>query len=96
MANNWYAGIVDEYQPQIVALAAYQPEFQTVVIQDAEKREIARLADGGDRVEVELDAISPFLISTVVSTRNPSFFSDPGWDTGSTISAFLGGAEAQT
>ncbi|MBK8139144.1 MAG: transglycosylase domain-containing protein [Chloroflexi bacterium] len=96
MANNWYAGIVDEYQPQIVALAAYQPEFQTVVIQDAEKREIARLADGGDRVEVELDAISPFLIHAVVSTRNPSFFSDPGWDTGSTISAFLGGAEAPT
>lgn len=96
VANNWYAGIVDEYEPQIVALASYQPEFQTVVIQDAEKREIARLADGGDRVEVNLDAISPFLIHAVISTRNPSFYSDPGWDTGSTINAFLGGAAAPT
>ena len=63
--------------------------FQTVVIQDAERREIARIADGGDRVEVELSEISPYLIHAVISTRNPTFFDDPGWDTGTTISTWV-------
>lgn len=89
IANNWYSGIVDRYEPQIAALAAYRPEFQTVVIQDAERREIARIADGGDRVEVNLSEISPFLIHAVISTRNSTFYNDPGWDTGTTISTWI-------
>lgn len=94
VANNWYAGIVDRYESQINGLASYQPEFQTLVIQDANGREIARLADGGDRVEIPLSDISPYLLHAVISTRNPTFYSDPGWDTGQTIQAWLGGATA--
>lgn len=88
-ANSWYDAIVQRYDGQISALADYEPAFQTVVIQDASGREIARLADAGDRTEVRLDQISPNFIHAVVSTRNPTFFSDPGWDTGTTISAWF-------
>lgn len=88
-ANAWYDGIVSEYDAQIDALANYEPAFQTVVIQDSSGREIARLADAGDRTEVDLNEISANLIHAVISTRNPTFFSDPGWDTGSTISAYI-------
>lgn len=88
-ATAWYDGIVAQYDAQLDALANYEPEFQTVVIQDSAGREIARLADAGDRTEVPLDTISQYLIHAVVSTRNPTFFGDPGWDTGTTIGAYI-------
>ncbi len=88
-ANAWYDGIVKRYDAQLTALANYEPAFQTVVIQDQDGREIARLADAGDRTAVNLNSISAYLIHAVISTRNPTFFSDPGWDTGSTIGAYI-------
>lgn len=98
LANGWYSGIVSTYEPQIAGLAAYAPEFQTVVIQDAAGREIAQLSNSGDRRKVELNQINPYLIHAVISTRNPTFYTDPGWDTGKTISAWfssLGGQAAE-
>jgi membrane peptidoglycan carboxypeptidase len=89
LANNWYDGIVAKYESQIAALANYEPAFQTVIIQDRDGREIARLADAGDRTEIGLNAVSPLFIHAVVSTRNPTFYTDPGWDTGSTLSAYI-------
>ncbi|MCU0475894.1 MAG: transglycosylase domain-containing protein, partial [Anaerolineae bacterium] len=89
LANQWYEGIVARYDADLSAVATYEPDFQTVILQDRDGREIARLADGGDRTEVELNAISPQLIHAVISTRNPTFYTDPGWDTGTTISAYL-------
>jgi len=88
-ANGWYDGIVAKYEAQIDAVANYEPAFQTVVIQDMNGREIARLADAGDRTEVDLNSVSAYLIHAVISTRNPTFFTDPGWDTGSTIGAYI-------
>lgn len=88
-ANAWYDGIVEQYDSQIDALADYEPAFQTVIIQDVNGNEIARLADAGDRTEVSLNEINPYFIHAVVSTRNPTFFTDPGWDTGTTISAYI-------
>ncbi len=89
LANGWYSGIVSAYEPQIAGLAAYAPEFQTVVIQDAAGREIARLSNSGDRREVDLSQINPYLIHAVISTRNPTFYTDPGWDTGKTLSTWF-------
>ncbi|NOG51041.1 MAG: hypothetical protein HND48_17560 [Chloroflexi bacterium] len=89
LANGWYSGIVSAYEPQIAGLAAYAPEFQTVVIQDAAGREIARLSNSGDRREVDLSLINPYLIHAVISTRNPTFYTDPGWDTGKTLSTWF-------
>lgn len=90
LALNSYNNTVSRYEANIAGLASYQPAFQTVVIQDYQGRELARLSQSGEeRISVELSQISPFLIHAIVSTQNPTFFEDPGWDTGATIGAFF-------
>ncbi len=87
---SWYNGIVEEYEPGIVALADYQPQFQTVTLLDYLDRPLATLSQAGqERIEVNLDQMSPYLIHAVVSTQNSTFFNDPGWDFGSVAGTFL-------
>jgi membrane peptidoglycan carboxypeptidase len=77
-----YNNLVSEYQPQIAALANYQPQFQTARILDMDGNVIAELnsQDGGARTKVPYSRISPFMIHAVVSLENERFFEDPGWD----------------
>ncbi|MBC8170198.1 MAG: transglycosylase domain-containing protein [Anaerolineae bacterium] len=90
LALNSYNNTVSRYENNIVQLASYQPAFQTVTIQDYQGRELAKLSQSGEeRISVNINEISPFLIHAVVSTQNPNFFEDPGWDIGSTLGAFF-------
>ncbi|MDX1993863.1 MAG: transglycosylase domain-containing protein [bacterium] len=87
----WYQGIVDQWEPQIVALANYQPPFQTVTILDSAGGEIATLGrDGADRREIALTEISPYFLHAVISLEDPNFYDDPGWNLLATINAFTG------
>ena len=87
----WYSQIAERWRPSIIALANYEPSFNTAVILDVEGKEIARLqsSTGGDRTEIKLQDISPYLIHAVVSTENERYFADPGWDLSAIIRAFL-------
>lgn len=78
----YYSSLAAPYQDAIANLANYQPEFQTARILDAEGNLIVELTsrDGGNRQNVALRDISPYLIHAVVSTENERFFEDPGWD----------------
>ena len=87
---SWYNSIVEEYEPGIVALADYQPQFQTVTLLDYLDRPLATLSQAGqERIEVNLDQMSPYLIHAVVATQNSTFFNDPGWDFGSVVRTFI-------
>ncbi|MFZ4828981.1 MAG: transglycosylase domain-containing protein, partial [Phototrophicaceae bacterium] len=87
----WYSQIAERWRPSIVALADYEPSFNTALILDVEGKEIARLqsSTGGDRTQIKLQEISPYLIHAVVSTENERYFADPGWDLQAIIRAFL-------
>ena len=77
-----YNNIASQYQPQIGALANYQPEFQTVRVLDMNGNAIAEInsQQGGARTDVPLNRISPFMIHAVVALENERYFVDPGWD----------------
>lgn len=89
----WYRSIADRWATQIAGFgeAVAEPEFQTVIIEDFEGNELARLRSqqGGDRTTVVLEDVSPFLIHAVVSTENETFFSDPGFSLRAIGRAFL-------
>ncbi len=91
LALTQYNSIAAQYQPQIAALANYQPGFQTVRVLDAAGNEIAELnsQDGGARTSVPFADISPFMIHAVVSLENERFFDDPGWDVFAIVRAFI-------
>ncbi|MBC7870830.1 MAG: transglycosylase domain-containing protein, partial [Chitinophagaceae bacterium] len=75
----WYQGIVDSWEPQIAAVANYEPPFQTIEILDSTGAEIATLGrEGADRRDVTLDRISPYFIHAVISLENERFYEDPG------------------
>lgn len=78
----WYNGIVQEWEPQIVALQNFEPAFQTARILDARGDLIAELnsQEGGARIKVDLQEIAPELIYAVIAIENERFYSDPGWD----------------
>ncbi|MEZ4668910.1 MAG: biosynthetic peptidoglycan transglycosylase [Anaerolineae bacterium] len=77
-----YNSMASQFQPQIAALANYQPVFQTVKIQDVNGNQIALInsQEGGARTTVPLNKISDWMIHAVVSLENERFFEDPGWD----------------
>ncbi|RMF81182.1 MAG: hypothetical protein D6737_05820 [Chloroflexi bacterium] len=86
-----YNSIVNEFEPQIVALANFEQEFHTVTIVDGAGNVIARLTspEGGDRIQISLEDMSPYLIHAVVSIENERFYQDPGWDPIAIGRAFL-------
>ncbi|MCB9454046.1 MAG: transglycosylase domain-containing protein [Anaerolineaceae bacterium] len=86
-----YSNIANEYQPQIAALAAYQPAFQSVLIYDADDQLIATInsTEGGARTNVALKDISPFMVDAVLALENERFFEDPGWDQIAIARAFI-------
>jgi membrane peptidoglycan carboxypeptidase len=77
-----YNDIAAQYQPQIAALANYQPAFQTARILDVNNNLIAELnsPQGGARSDVPLEKISPFMIHAVLSSENSRYWEDPGFD----------------
>lgn len=77
-----YNNIATQYESNISAFGDFESDFQTVVIEDANGVEIARLRsqEGGDRTTIALDRMSPYMIHAVVSTENERFFIDPGFD----------------
>jgi hypothetical protein len=86
-----YNNIVTPYIASIDNLVAYEPEFFTARIMDANGELIAELnsGEGGARDAVPLTEISPFLIHAVISTENQSFYQDPGFDIPRLVTAFL-------
>ncbi len=86
-----YQGIKTEWENDIAAFGQFETEFQTVVIQDINGNEIARLRsqEGGDRTNVNLQNVSPEMIHATVSTENERFFTDAGWDPIAIARAFL-------
>lgn len=89
-SNAWYNGVIEKYAAQIGALANYQPEFQTITIQDYEGNTVATLSQGGnERVNVRLSDINPLMIHAIVSNENPTFYTDPEWGFGETLNGFF-------
>ncbi len=89
-ANGWYNSVIQKYETQIAALANYQPEFQTITIQDYEGNTIATLSQGGnERISVKLADISPLMVHAIVSNENPTFYTDPAWGFGETLNGFF-------
>jgi membrane peptidoglycan carboxypeptidase len=87
---SWYNGIVEEYEPGIAGLVDYRPQFQTVTLLDYRERPLATLSQAGqERIEVNLNDMSPYLIHAVITTQNPTFYNDPGWNLGSAIQAYV-------
>jgi membrane peptidoglycan carboxypeptidase len=86
-----YQGIKSQWDAEIANFGGFETSFQTVVIQDINGNEIARLRSeqGGDRTNVDLEDIDPFMIHAVVSTENERFFTDSGWDPIALTRAFL-------
>lgn len=90
MALLWYNGVISDYQPQIAALANYEPEFQTVTILDVNGNEIGTLGrDGSDRREVTLEQISPEMIYAVLALEDPGYYEHTGWNPVTIVQAFL-------
>ncbi|MCA9882795.1 MAG: transglycosylase domain-containing protein [Anaerolineae bacterium] len=87
----WYNNTVSPYIAAIDDLVAYEPEFLTARIMDANGDMIAELnsREGGARDAISLDQMSPFLIHAIVSTENRTFYEDPGFDIGRVVSALL-------
>lgn len=88
---NWYTQQIEPYQAQINGLASFEPEFQTARILAANGDEIARLTsrDGGERIKVPLNEISPYLIHAVVSVEDDTFYDNPGFSTQAILRAFV-------
>jgi membrane peptidoglycan carboxypeptidase len=86
-----YNNIASQYQAQIAGLANFQPPFQTARVLDMDGNLIAEInsPQGGSRTDVALNNISPFLQHAVVSTQNPTFFTDVGWSWGQITQSIL-------
>lgn len=78
----WYNGILEPWRDEIAALASYQPQFQTARVYAADGSLIAELVseNAGARTVVNLEDISPYLVHAVISTENPTFYDDVGFD----------------
>lgn len=90
--QNLYNNTVAPYRESIAALANYQPDFQTARILDANGELIVeRTGEEGDRIPVSIlnGQISPYFIHAVVSSEDPTFYENPGFDFFSVIRAFL-------
>lgn len=90
--QNLYNNTVAPYRESIAALANYQPDFQTARILDANGDLIVeRTGEEGDRIPVSIlnGEISPYFIHAVVSSEDPTFYENPGFDFFSVIRAFL-------
>ncbi|MCK6576991.1 MAG: penicillin-binding protein [Anaerolineae bacterium] len=87
----YYNSLADPYRSAIVALANYQPQFQTARILAADGSLIAELtsAQGGARTKIPLSQMSPEIIHAVVSIENERFFEDPGFDVVAIGRAFI-------
>jgi membrane peptidoglycan carboxypeptidase len=85
-----YNNIANEYREQVIALANYEPEFQTATILDAHGNVLAELTSerGGARRTVRLDEISDNMIYAVVAVEDERFFENPGYDPLSIVRAF--------
>jgi membrane peptidoglycan carboxypeptidase len=90
--QNLYNNTVEPYRGSIASLANYQPDFQTARILDANGDLIVeRTGEEGDRIPVSLieGEVSPYFIHAVVSSEDPTFYENPGFDLLSVIRAFL-------
>ncbi len=87
-----YYSIVNQYDAAIAALPqAASNTFQTTHILDSAGNVLAEINDpnGGKRQIVRLGDISPFLIHATISTEDPRFYENPGFDVISIIRAVL-------
>ncbi len=90
--QNLYNSTVEPYRQSIASLANYQPDFQTARILDANGDLIVeRTGEEGDRIPVSLldGEVSPYFIHAVVSSEDPTFYENPGFNVFSVIRAFL-------
>ncbi len=77
----FYLSIINQYSDEIDQIGDRAAAFETTIIYDAEGNEIAVYNDpqGGTRVSVPLEEISPFLIHATVSTEDETFYENPGF-----------------
>ena len=87
----WYNSVVEPWQDEIAGLATYRPSFQTARILDANGNLIVELnsQSGGARKVVPLSEMSPYVLHAVISSENPTFYDDPGFDIVAVGRAFL-------
>jgi membrane peptidoglycan carboxypeptidase len=79
----WYNQTVEPYRASIAALANYQPDFQVARIYDANGDVIVELTGGEgarDPVSVERNQVSPYLVHAVISSEDPTFYENPGFN----------------
>ncbi|MFP4323571.1 MAG: transglycosylase domain-containing protein, partial [Anaerolineales bacterium] len=77
----FYLSVINQYSDEIDQIGDRAAAFETTIIYDAEGNELAVYNDpqGGQRVSVSLEEISPFLIHATVSTEDETFYENPGF-----------------
>lgn len=89
---NVYESTVAPYREQIATLANYTPDFQTARIVDANGDVIVELSsEDGERVPVSIleGEVSPFFLHALVSSEDPTYYENPGFNILSVLRAFL-------
>jgi membrane peptidoglycan carboxypeptidase len=97
-ASNQYEAVVAEWRDEIAALGSGEVDFQTARILAADGSTIAEITgEQGARtlVSIEQGEVSPFFVHALVSTEDPRFYQNPGFDIWAVGRAFLQNISAQ-
>ncbi len=94
-----YNNRANQFRDEVLALANYQAQFQTVRILDVNGDPLAELnneASGGTRESIQsLNEVSPDAIYAIVGAQDPRFFETSGFDPGAILSAFVANVQGQ-
>lgn len=90
-AMTQYNSVVEEWRDEIAALGNQDFDFQTTTILAADGTTIAEItSEEGARtvVSIENGEVSPFFVHAVVSSEDPRFYENPGFDVFAIARAF--------
>jgi membrane peptidoglycan carboxypeptidase len=91
-AQSQYDAIVGEWRDEIASLGSGEVDFQTARILAADGSTIAEITgEEGARtlVSIEEGQVSPFFVHAIVSSEDPRFYENPGFDVWAVGRAFL-------
>ncbi|MFW6067994.1 MAG: transglycosylase domain-containing protein [Chloroflexota bacterium] len=75
-------GLIASQLPLVSELREQASDFETAIIYDNQGNRLYSFTDPneGNRTEVSLDEISPYVISATVATEDARFYTNPGFD----------------
>lgn len=75
-------GLIATQLPPVSELRERASDFETAIIYDSQGNRLYSFTDPneGNRTEVSLDEISPYVISATIATEDARFYTNPGFD----------------